>query len=116
MKTLHTQIGNMRGVGQCYLIYVRGGPLLYSAEHTHTHTQHRNRDDGLIKAAHSSDFFPFLLTLAPLNVTRSCSENAANFHPHPPQPCTFLPHQQGGQVFCTKHARPPAAARLGLGA
>lgn len=111
---LNTQIGNTRGVGQCYLIYITRGPLLW--EHTHTeqhipmHTQknrkQRNRDAGLIKAAHSPDF-SFPADVGTFKCYQgSCSEHAANFHPHPPQPCTFLPHQQGGQVFCTKHPIP----------
>lgn len=33
---LNTQIGNTRGVGQCYLIYITRGPLLW--EHTHRAT------------------------------------------------------------------------------
>lgn len=37
--------------------------------HTHTHRKQGNRDAGLIKAAHSPDFIPFLLTLAPFSVT-----------------------------------------------
>ncbi len=35
---LNTQIGNMRGVGLCYLIYITRGPLLHSNVDTHTHT------------------------------------------------------------------------------
>lgn len=58
----------------------------------------------MIKAAHSPDF-SFPADAGTFKCYQgSCSEHAANFHPHPPQPCTFLPHQQGGQVFCTKRS------------
>lgn len=48
----------------CCLIYITGGPLGHTQK-----IERENRDAGLIKAAHSPDFFSFLLTPAPLNVT-----------------------------------------------
>lgn len=83
-------------------------PLVSTVMWTRTqeNRMRRNGDAGLIKAAHSPDF-SFPADAGTFKCYQgSCSEHAANFHPHPPQPCTFLPRQQGGQVFYTKHSHP----------
>lgn len=112
---LHTRIGNIRGPGQCCLIYITRGPRLDSNVGTHADA-HTGKQSGETEMQdwlkqHIPLIFAFPADAGTFKCYQgSCSEHAANFHPHPPQPCTFLPRQQGGQVFCTQRATTPALA------
>lgn len=79
----------------------------HTAQCAHRNTESRETEMQVWLKQHIPLIFPFPADAGTFKCYRgSCSEHAAHFHPHPPQPCTFLPRQQGGQVFCTEHTHP----------
>lgn len=115
----------MRGVEQCCLIYITRGPLLDSNVDTHTHThtnahqwthrktERRETEMQVWLKQHIPLIFPFLLTLAPLNVTRgrvlSTLQISTRIHLSPAHSC---PTSREARCSAPSTPPPPAARQL----
>lgn len=112
---MNNGIRSKREVIHRYFINTPRGPPRTSVQRTHRENKkQRNRDAGLIKAAHSHDIFfsPFLLTLAPLNATRgrvlNTLQNFTRIHPSPAHSCP-----SSREARCSGAIAQPPAERRG---